>query len=150
MLATKPTESRESPRCLLSDVGPAKLNQQHLRLASYAVEFQQLVEELAEREPTRDDWKHIDALYSRISRFVAEHFRDEEALMVRYQYPDYTAHKRLHDKFVEEMAKIQSQINNRNVKFKGSLSTLLWNWLYGHINEIDFRYREFFLSQGVK
>jgi hemerythrin len=48
------------------------------------------------------------------------------------------------------MAKIQSQINNRNVKFKGSLSTLLWNWLYGHINEIDFRYREFFLSQGVK
>lgn len=150
MLATKPTESRESPRCLLSDVGPAKLNQQHLRLASYAVEFQQLVEELAEREPTRDDWKHIDALYSRISRFVAEHFRDEEELMVRYQYPDYTAHKRLHDKFVEEMAKIQSQINNRNVKFKGSLSTLLWNWLYGHINEIDFRYREFFLSQGVK
>lgn len=150
MLATKPTESRESPRCLLSDVGPAKLNQQHLRLASYAVEFQQLVEELAEREPTHDDWKHIDALYSRISRFVAEHFRDEEALMVRYQYPDYTAHKRLHDKFVEEMAKIQSQINNRNVKFKGSLSTLLWNWLYGHINEIDFRYREFFLSQGVK
>ncbi len=150
MLGTKATESRASPRCLLSDVGPAKLNQQHLRLASYAVEFQLLVEELAEREPTHEDWKHVDALFSRISRFIAVHFRDEEELMVLHEYPDYTGHKRLHEKFIEDMARVQSQINNRNVKFKGKLSTLLWNWLYGHINEIDFRYREFFLSKGVK
>lgn len=150
MLGLKDTNSHESSHCLLSDVGLAKLNKQHLRLASYAVEFQEIVEELAEREPTHDDWKHIDALFSRITRFVAEHFRDEEALMVAHQYPDYVPHKKLHDKFVAQMAQIQSQINNRNVKFKGKLKTLLWSWLYGHINEIDFKYRDFFHSKGLK
>ena len=150
MLGLKSTRSHESPRCLLSDVGLVKLNQQHLRLASYAVQFQQIVEELSEREPTHEDWKQIDSLFSRITRFVAEHFRDEEALMVAHQYPDYAPHKKMHDKFIEEMARIQSQINNRNVKFKGKLSTLLWTWLYGHINEVDFRYRDFFLSKGLK
>jgi len=150
MLGIKSAQSHESPRCLLSDVGIAKLNQQHLRLASYAVEFQQIAEELAEREPAPQDWKHIDALFGRISRYVTEHFRDEEALMVTHEYPDYAAHKRLHDKFIDEMAKIQSQINNRNIKFKGKMNTLLWNWLYVHINDVDFRYRDFFLSKGVK
>ncbi len=150
MLGMKGAYSHESPHCLLSDVGLAKLNKQHLRLASYVVEFQQIAEELAEREPTHDDWKHIDALFSRISRFVAEHFRDEEALMVVHEYPEYASHKKTHDKFIEEMARIQSQINNRNVKFKGKMSALLWNWLYEHINEVDFRYRDFFLSKGLK
>ena len=125
MLGAKPAESRESPRCLLSDVGPARLNQQHLRLASYAVEFQQLVEELAEREPAHEDWKHIDALYGRISRFIAEHFREEEALMVQHRYPDYAAHKRLHDRFIEDMAKVQSQINNRKSQIAYSPPGLL-------------------------
>ena len=150
MSSINSTQSRQSSHCLLSDVGLAKLNQQHLRLASYAVQFQQIVEDLAEREPRHEDWKQVDALFSRITRYVAEHFRDEEALMVAHEYPDYPAHKKMHDKFVEEMARIQSQINNRNVKFKGKLKTLLWSWLYGHINEVDFKYREFFLSKGLK
>ena len=150
MLGKRSLYSHESQRCLLSDVGVAKLNKQHLRLASYAVEFQQIAEELAEREPSHDDWKHIDALFSRISRYVAEHFRDEEALMVEHHYPDYAAHKKMHEKFIAELARIQSQINNRNAKFKGKLSTLLWSWLYGHINEVDFKYREFFRSKGLK
>jgi len=135
---------------MLSDVGVAALNKQHLRLASYAVEFQQIVEELAEREPSNADWKRIDALFSRVSRFIAVHFREEEELMLTHQYPGYAAHKRLHDKFVDEIAKIQSQINNREIKFKGKLGPLLWKWLYGHINDVDYQYREFFLSKGIK
>ena len=150
MLGSRYTQSHESAHCLLSDVGIAALNKQHLRLASYAVEFQQIVEELSDREPVHEDWKRIDALFSRISRFIAEHFRDEEALMVAHQYPEYASHKKIHDKLVEEMARVQSQINNRNVKFKGKLSSLLLNWLYGHINEVDYKYRDFFLSKGLK
>ena len=141
---------KEKPaHCLLKDVGVAALNKQHLHLASYAVEFSQIVDELATREPTSKDWKQIDALFGRVSRFVVTHFREEEELMIAHGYPDYSSHKRLHDKFADELGKIQSQINNRNLKFKGKLSTLLWDWLYHHINEVDFVYREFFLEKGV-
>ena len=88
-------------------------------------------------------------MFGRVSRFVATHFREEEELMIAHGYPDYRAHKRLHDKFVDELGKIQSQVNNRNLKFKGKLSTLLWDWLYHHINEVDFVYRGFFREKGI-
>ncbi len=29
------------------------------------------------------------------------------------------------------------------------MSTLLWDWLYHHINEIDVEYREFFGDKGL-
>ena len=149
MFGRTPSHTDNSVHCLLKDVGVAAMNTQHLRLASYAVEFSQIVEELAKREPTANDWKHIDALFGRVSRFVATHFREEEEMMIAQSYPDYTNHKRLHDKFVGELSKIQSQINNRNLKFKGKLSTLLWDWLYHHINEVDYGYREFFQEKGL-
>lgn len=149
MFGLKAADSYYSEHCLLKNVGVMSFNKQHLRLASYAVEFNQIVEQLADREPTPADWKHIDALFSRISLFVATHFREEEELMERYGYPEYPGHKNQHDKFVEELAKIQSQINNRNIRFKGKLGTLLWDWLYHHINEVDYGYREFFREKGL-
>lgn len=149
MFGLKAAESYQSEHCLLKNVGVMSLNKQHLRLASYAVEFNQIVEQLAEREPRAEDWKHIDALFSRISLYVATHFREEEELMEKFGYPEYQGHKSQHDKFVQELGQIQSQINNRNIKFKGKLGNMLWEWLYKHINEVDYHYREFFRDKGL-
>ena len=149
MFGFKSSASKDSSHCLLKEVGIAEINKQHLRLASYAVQFSQIVDELSTREPTNQDWRQIDALFSRIMRYVATHFEQEEALMREYGYPDYAAHKKLHDKFSAEMVQMQAHINNRNIKFKKKLSSLLWDWLYHHINEIDYQYRDFFLSKGL-
>lgn len=149
MFGFKAVESYQSEHCLLKNVGVASFNKQHLRLASYAVEFSQIVEKLAEREAMPEDWKRIDALFSRISLFVATHFREEEESMKTYGYPAYPGHKAQHEKFVQELARIQSQINNRNIIFKEKLGSLLWDWLYKHINEVDYQYRDFFRDKGL-
>jgi len=149
MFGLKGSSTADSNPCLLRNVGVSQFNKQHLRLVSYAVEFNQLVEELATRDPDAHDWKHVDALFSRVSLFVATHFREEEEIMRKFDYPNYPAHKSQHDKFVNDLAKVQSQINDRNLKFKGKLSTLLWDWLYKHINEVDVEYREFFADKGL-
>ncbi|MGB5474643.1 MAG: bacteriohemerythrin [Gammaproteobacteria bacterium] len=149
MFGFKSSSARDSSHCLLKEVGIAEINKQHLRLASYAVEFSMIVDELSGREVTNQDWRRIDALFSKIMRYVATHFTEEEALMREYGYPDYAAHKKLHDKFSAEMIKLQADINNRNIKFKKKMSSLLWDWLYHHINEIDYQYRDFFLSKGL-
>ncbi|MFQ5643042.1 MAG: bacteriohemerythrin [Thiogranum sp.] len=149
MFGFKSSAARDSSHCLLKEVGIAEINKQHLRLASYAVEFSLIVDELSTREPTNQDWRRIDALFSKIMRYVAKHFSEEEALMREHGYPDYAAHKKLHDKFSAEMLKMQSEINNRNIRFKKKMSSLLWDWLYHHINEIDYKYREFFQSKGL-
>ena len=149
MFGFKSSAAKDSSHCLLKEVGIAEINKQHLRLASYAVEFSQIVEELSTREPSNEDWRRIDALLSKIMRFVATHFSEEEALMREHGYPDYEAHKKLHDKFTAEMVKMQGEINNRNIKFKKKMASLLWDWLYKHINEGDYQYREFFKEKGL-
>ena len=149
MFGFKSSAARDSSHCLLKEVGIAEINKQHLRLASYAVEFSQIVDELSSREPSNEDWRRIDALFSKIMRFVATHFSEEEELMRKYNYPNYAPHKKLHDKFTAEMLKMQGDINNRNIKFKKKMSSLLWDWLYKHINEVDYQYRDFFQKQGL-
>jgi hemerythrin len=149
MFGLKSSSAQDSSPCLLKNVGVSEFNKQHLRLASYAVEFNLVAEELADRVPDASDWKRVDALFSRVSLFVATHFREEEEIMRKFEYPGYPGHKVQHDKFVNDLAKIQSQINDRNIKFKGKMSTLLWDWLYHHINEVDVEYREFFGDKGL-
>ncbi len=138
----------QSTHCLLKSVGIAEFDKQHLRLGSYAVEFHQIEEELSGRDPTQDDWKHIDGLFCRTKRCIALHFSEEEAMMLKHNYPSYSPHKRMHDDFLQKMQKIQSQINNRNIRFIRKMDTLLWDWFYHHINEVDYKYREFFLERG--
>ena len=133
----------------MSDVGISALNKQHLRLASYAMEFNQLVEELATRDMDKKDWKHVDALFSRIMLFVATHFRDEEDMMQEHGFPGLKHHQKLHNKYIDEMAKVQSQINNRKVAFSDKMSNLLWDFLYAHINNEDSQYGEFYREKGI-
>ena len=149
MFKRKNRTSPQSAHCLVTDVGVDELNKQHLRLASYAVELNQIVEEISAREPTQSDWRHVDALFSRTCLFVAAHFRSEEELMEKYGYPGYADHKGLHNQFSSELADVQSKINNRNLKFGGKLSTLLWDFLYVHINEVDIKYKEFLEEKGI-
>ena len=149
MLNSKAPSPPKSVHCLMTDVGISTLNSQHLRLASYAMEFNQLVEELTTREINQKDWKHVDALFSRIMLFVATHFRDEEEMMQKHGFPGLKHHQVLHKKFVDEMAGVQSQINNRKVAFSGKLSTLLWDFLYGQINNEDAQYGDFYREKGI-
>ncbi len=150
MFTRKTDLTAPAAHCLLKDVGVNDINRQHLRLASYAVEFNRIVDEMSAREPTNSDWRRIDALFSRVMRYVETHFRDEEKLMQVHGYPDYPTHKNLHDRFVADLVKVQSQINNREMRFKKKFGSMLWDWLIHHINEEDYKYREFFRDKGLK
>ncbi len=149
MFSFKGDTTAQDAHCLLKDVGVNSINRQHLRLASYAVEFNQIVEDISGREPTDSDWRRIDALFSRVSRFVQTHFHEEEELMQTHGYPYFDAHKRLHDTFIADLVDVQSRINNRKVSFKKKFGSMLWDWLIHHINVEDFKYREFFVGKGL-
>lgn len=150
MFTLKSSNPQDPTHCLLKDVGVNSINRQHLRLASYAVEFNQIVEELSDKTPTNRDWHRIDALFSRVTRYVQTHFQEEEELMKAHGYPLFDAHKRLHDKFVSDLIKVQSKINNRKIAFKEKFGTMLWDWLIHHINVEDYKYRQFFRDKGLK
>ena len=135
--------------CLLKDVGVNRINRQHLRLASYAVEFNEIIDALGDEAPDVADWRRIDALFNRVMRFVETHFKEEEELMRKHGYPDFKAHKQIHDRFVLELIKVKSQINNRDPAFRKKFGPMLWNWLMHHINEEDYKYRDFFRGRKI-
>ncbi|MBF0455061.1 MAG: hemerythrin family protein [Magnetococcales bacterium] len=138
------SSDNQASTCLLQDVGVMRFNKEHMRLASYAAEFQELVDELRERPPETKDWQHIDALFSRILRVASGHFKVEEEMMSSQGYPGYASQKKQHDKFLKKMLEVQGEIRNRNIRFKDDFKSMLWDWLIHHINEVDVEYRAFF------
>lgn len=144
-----PNATTDDSNILLREVGVSEMNKQHIQLASYTVEFHQIVAELKDREATIEDWRRIDSYFSRIMKLAVKHFGEEEEMMEKYNFPDIENHKRLHAKFIEQMGKFQNEINGRNLKAVEKLSEVLWNWLYTHINEIDYGYRDFFKGKGL-
>lgn len=149
MFKKKSESTASGAHCLLKDVGVNSINRQHLRLASYAVEFNQIIENLEGREPEEQEWRRIDSLFAKVTRYVESHFREEEQLMIENGYPDYESHKALHDNFVAGLIKVQSSINNRKISANKKFGTMLWDWLIQHINQEDYKYREFFQSKGL-
>ncbi|MCZ7597540.1 MAG: bacteriohemerythrin [Gammaproteobacteria bacterium] len=142
--------STDAEHCLLKDVGVNEINRQHLKLASYAVEFNRIVDELSDSAPDERQWRRIDSLFGKVMTYVETHFRDEEQLMRDYGYPHYAAHKAIHDRFVNDLVRVKSDINNRRAGFEERFSSMLWDWLIHHINEEDYKYREFFRGKGLR
>ncbi|MBF0383875.1 MAG: hemerythrin family protein [Magnetococcales bacterium] len=134
----------QNSSCLLKDVGIMRFNKEHMRLASYVAEFQEVVDSLRTREANIEDWRHIDALFGRILKVASGHFKAEEDMMNAQGYPGYDSQKKQHDKFLEKMLKVQEDIRGRKIKFKDDFKAMLWDWLINHINQVDVEYRDFF------
>jgi len=77
------------------------------------------------------------------NRFLTElvdysetHFRREEGLMRKLQYPDYEKHKKMHDTFAAYVRKLASdaQHSDEEIAF---LQNYVEMWLCGHILVMD-------------
>ncbi len=71
--------------------------------------------------------------------YVVTHFRDEEALQVRYNYPGYAEHKKLHQDFVKDVGEMTENIKNNGftVASKAMVGMTLTSWLTLHIRRAD-------------
>jgi hemerythrin-like metal-binding protein len=74
-----------------------------------------------------------------LAAYTVEHFADEEALQLKYHYPDYEAHKKLHDDFSKTATDLVAQY-----KAEGSsdvlverVNAIVVRWLVKHIGQED-------------
>lgn len=80
---------------------------------------------------------------------ATSHFRGEDALMERYQFPPYPVHKAAHDKFLYEMEQVVSRW-----KADGELEPLarfmredLPAWIKEHISTMDYVTAQFIATE---
>ena len=74
-----------------------------------------------------------------LTDYTIKHFNDEERLQKQYNYPDYAAHRKLHDEFKEEVRKIANEFeeNGTSVVLTFKVNNVIASWLIKHIKGED-------------
>lgn len=83
----------------------------------------------------------------KLINYVTEHFTEEERLMISYNFPGLTGHRKEHDEFVARLREIQVSFINGHEMGKSVLDFLV-NWLVCHIKGTDQKYSQFIREQA--
>lgn len=78
--------------------------------------------------------------------YTRYHFRDEEDLMQRYQYPGYDEHIKEHNELTTMLDEISAGINNEETK-SAEVTDFISRWLLDHVLGKDILLGEFLRQQ---
>lgn len=112
-------------------VGVEAIDNQHKELIRRMNNFFQSME--------GDSREKVLEMLSFLGEYVVTHFRDEEALQVRYNYPGYAEHRKLHQDFMKDVGEMTADIkkNGFTVATKAMVGMTLTSWLTLHIRRAD-------------
>jgi hemerythrin len=115
--------------------GLPRIDQQHQQLVSLINDLEQAV-----RSGTAEAM--IKSVLQELVRYVGNHFADEEALMMRHNFPGLAEHCREHDFYVTRLGNIQEHFLDGEALSRTTLDFLL-EWLSRHIKGTDMVYAAF-------
>jgi hemerythrin len=71
--------------------------------------------------------------------YVVTHFSAEERLQKKYGYPDFEAHKKMHEGFIESFLKLKEQIKTEGATTHSVIlvNRIVVDWLINHIGNTD-------------
>jgi hemerythrin len=83
------------------------------------------------------------------ANYAVNHFATEEKYMLKYGYPGYGAHKKLHDDFTADVVKFLEEYENGRATAEVVVSVVLnlGNWTREHIRDTDQELGKFLSAQ---
>mgnify|MGYP000916868212 CR=1 FL=1 len=80
-----------------------------------------------------------------LGEYVVTHFAAEEAYMRKYAYPEYEAHKAMHQGFIQSFGQLKSKFDSEGPGIQLVLQTnrVVVDWLINHISKVDKKLGEF-------
>jgi hemerythrin len=88
--------------------------------------------------------------------YTKTHFTDEEQLMRENGYPDYEAHKKKHESFIEKVKEFKNEYQKvdddllEDYSLVTEILLFLKTWLCDHILVVDKEYSPYLIKRGVK
>jgi hemerythrin len=81
----------------------------------------------------------LDEALNFLASYTVQHFADEEALQLKYHYPGYEAHKKLHDDFKETAAVLIAEYKaaGSSEDLSAKVYSVIVRWLVRHIKGED-------------
>jgi hemerythrin len=92
----------------------------------------------------------VKGIISELIDYTATHFKHEETEMVKHGYGKYDEHKGIHIDFVNQVLKVQKDVESGRVTVSTDLMEFLKDWLLKHIMVSDKEYFPFFNSKGLR
>jgi hemerythrin len=95
------------------------------------------------------DRTEVDQKLDALIDYVVVHFQNEEGLMKTHGYPDYEAHKEVHDDLVNTCVDLQKKFKAGEAEVTEETTAFVKDWLYNHIPVIDTKYGPFLNEKGI-
>jgi hemerythrin-like metal-binding protein len=85
--------------------------------------------------------KMLKGIFDILANFTVEHFDDEEALMLRNNYPEIKKHKQLHKEFKDSVDKLSVKFekSGSSKELSDNLIKIVVRWLVTHIMQEDIK-----------
>ena len=124
-------------------VGIDSIDQQHKKLLNLINQLQTAVDYSTGEQFEREA---LDELVD----YTKTHFIYEEGLLRDNEYPDYEAHKLIHEKMIKKVEEVLSEYEKDHDTAMSNAAEFLKDWLIKHINGTDKEYSEYLIGRGVK
>ena len=123
-------------------VGVKEFDEQHKVLIS-------LVNGLSDAMKAGKARETLGVLFDRLVDYAVTHFRDEEAMMQKYGYPEYVSHKAEHTKLVIQVLEYKEKFKKDSIGLSVEILTFLSSWIQNHIKILDKKYGIYFNEKGI-
>lgn len=124
-------------------VSVQKLDQQHQKLFS-------LINALHEAMKLRKGHTVIQDTLHELATYTVTHFRAEEELLRRTNYPGFAAHQAEHQKFVAKVNQFMEDLKAGRITISIAVLQFLKDWLTEHIQWTDRSYADHLNASGVQ
>jgi len=113
-------------------LGNDQVDAQHMRLI-------ELLNELVTQCMEGSNTEHLKETLDFLVDYTVEHFYDEESLQVRYNFPEYTRHKQLHEDFKVVVSELVQRFveSGSSEDLSNDVNKIIVRWLVSHIQLED-------------
>jgi hemerythrin len=115
-------------------------------------EHQQLIDLLDALENCISKGDSANQVHKYLSDFVVlaeEHFRNEEAIMETYKYPEIIDHKNEHADLLEQLFILKNRLDSGQAPFGKDYMQILRKWLEEHLYAADDRLEKFLYQKSA-
>ena len=86
----------------------------------------------------------ITDLFERLLSYMAMHFAHEERLMMQNKFPDFEAHRRMHEMALQTIRKLDQAFRDGDTNAAAQASDFINDWESRHIPGSDAQLRDYF------
>ncbi|MBN2011530.1 hemerythrin family protein [candidate division KSB1 bacterium] len=91
----------------------------------------------------------MTGLFQELEKYAQIHFKNEEELMVKNEYPEVEDHQIEHRKFIQKIGTFYQLYKKQQINSTMPIMSFLTDWVSSHIIRIDKKYSQFFNEKGV-